>query len=78
VQGRTLAQAATAGDSYQVETLDGKHYLYMPGSRGLAETLRHTRKHWPQRIGMDIHVYRVLPGSRTGAMVLEDAGRVTL
>lgn len=76
--GRTLVEASSAGDSYQVETLDGKHHLYMPGSRGITQTLRNVRKHWKHRIGERVRIYRVLPGSRTGAMVLQEAGERTL
>jgi len=76
--GRTIVEAAAAGDAYQVETIDGKHHLFMPGSRGIEQTLRSVRKHWKNRIGQRVRIYRVLPGSRTGAMILEEAGERTL
>lgn len=76
--GRTISEAAAAGDAFQVETMDGKHQLFMPGSRGVKETLRHVRRHWKHRLGQRVRIYRVLPGSRIGAMVLQEHSEATL
>lgn len=76
--GRTMAEAATAGDSFKVETSDGKAALWMPGCVGVDQTLVAARKHWRSRLGQMVKIWRVLPGSGIGCMYLEDAGQAAL
>jgi hypothetical protein len=73
-----MHEAAEAGDSYQVETLDGKYCLWMPGCVGVESTLAGARHNWKHRLGDKVRLMRVLPGSGVGCMYVEYAGEAVL
>lgn len=74
-----MAEAAAAGDSYQLVAPDGRS-LWMPGIRGIKATLKAARSHqaWAHRIGQRVKIERVLPGSGVGSMYVEEVGEATL